>query len=166
MAHHDQSAHRGRSRRGASMKSLQPAASREPGSGPVLERSGRLGRVFHRARESADGQPGWGCATGMARPPRRGAVFRSPVAREHKVPRVAGPWIARAKRGRVSMAIENMTLLGPRRGGSRATGARRSERIWSARITGSFRVPSAPPRPPREAVGWMALESSAWRRIR
>ncbi|WP_420463595.1 hypothetical protein [Candidatus Palauibacter sp.] len=60
----------------------------------------------------------------------------------------------------VSMAIENMTLLavengtlfGTRRGG---TGAERSERIWSARITESLRVPSAPPRPPgRRSGGW------------
>ena len=49
-------------------------------------------------------------------------------------------------------AIENGTLFGTRRGG---TGAERSERIWSARITESLRVPSAPPRPPgRRSGGW------------
>ncbi len=62
--------------------------------------------------------------------------------------------------GQLSMAIENMTLpavengtlIGTRRG---ATGAERSERIWSARITEFPRVPSAPPRPPgRRSGGW------------
>ena len=63
----------------------------------------------------------------------------------------------------LSMAIENMTLLamenvtlfGMPHGGSGATGAGRSERIWSARITGSLRVPSALQRPPgRRSGGW------------
>ena len=46
------------------MKSLQPVASREPGSGPVLERSGRLGRV-PAPIPSGQGICGWSAGVGM-----------------------------------------------------------------------------------------------------
>ena len=55
------------------------------------------------------------------------------------------------------LAIQNLTLFGTCRGGSEATGAGRP----GVPVCVERSAETA-----REAVGWMALESSVWRRIR
>ena len=105
----------------------------------------------------------------------RPTVFVSSVIREYSAFRDAAVQGIRAAGGvPLSMAIENMTLLAIENvtlSERAAEGAERPERgVPRKDLVGAHhRVPPCSERSAetaREAVGWMALESSAWWRIR